>query len=33
MTLEFRRGTEKYLQGRIKSEAGGGTPMWLDAPK
>jgi len=33
MTLEFRRGTEKYLQGRIKSEAGGGTPMWLDTPK
>jgi hypothetical protein len=33
MTLEFRRGTEKYLQGRLKSEAGGGTPMWLDAPK
>ncbi len=33
MTLEFRRGTEKYLQGRVKSEAGGGSPMWLDAPK
>jgi hypothetical protein len=33
MTLEFRRGTEKYLQGRVKSEAGGGSPMWLDAPR
>lgn len=33
MTLEFRRGTEKYLQGKVKSEAGGGSPMWLDAPK
>ncbi|HQR54662.1 MAG TPA: hypothetical protein PLW72_01670 [Burkholderiaceae bacterium] len=33
MTLEFRRGTEKYLHGRIKTEAGGGSPMWLDAPK
>jgi hypothetical protein len=33
MTLEFRRGTEKYLQGRVKSEAEGhGAPMWLDAP-
>jgi hypothetical protein len=33
MTLEFRRGTERYLQGRIKTEAGGGALMWLDAPK
>jgi hypothetical protein len=33
MTLEFRRGTEKYLQGRVRSEAGGGSPMWLDPPK
>ncbi len=34
MTLEFRRGTEKYLQGRVKSEAEArGAPMWLDAPK
>jgi hypothetical protein len=33
MTLEFRRGTEKWLQGKVKSEAGGGSPMWLDAPK
>lgn len=32
MNLEFRRGTEKYLQGRVKSDAGGGAPMWLDAP-
>lgn len=34
MTLEFRRGKDKYLQGRVKSEAEGhGAPMWLDAPK
>jgi hypothetical protein len=33
MTLEFRRGTERWLQGRIKTEAGGGSLMWLDAPK
>jgi hypothetical protein len=33
MTLEFRRGQEKWLQGRVRSEAGGGSPMWLDAPK
>lgn len=34
MTLEFRRGTEKYLQGRVKSEAEShGAPMWLDEPK
>jgi hypothetical protein len=33
MTLVFRRGTEKYLQGHIKTEAGGNAPMWLDAPK
>lgn len=33
MTLEFRRGQEKWLQGRVKSEAGGGAPMWLNAPK
>lgn len=33
MTLEFHRGQEKYLQGRVRSEAGGGAPMWLDAPK
>ena len=33
MTLEFRRGTEKYLHGRVKSEAGGGAPMWLNEPK
>jgi hypothetical protein len=33
MTLNFRRGSEKWLVGRLKSEAGGGTPMWLDAPK
>jgi hypothetical protein len=33
MTLEFRRGKEKWLQGRTKSEAGGGARMWLDAPK
>ena len=34
MTLEFKRGTEKYLQGRLTSEAAGrGVPMWLDAPK
>jgi hypothetical protein len=33
MTLEFHRGEEKYLQGRVRSEAGGGSPMWLDAPK
>jgi len=34
MTLEFKRGKEKYLQGRLKSEAEArGVPMWLDAPK
>jgi hypothetical protein len=34
MTLEFRRGKEKWLQGRVKSEAEGhGAPMWLNAPK
>jgi hypothetical protein len=33
MTLEFRRGQDKWLQGRVRSEAGGGSPMWLDAPK
>ena len=34
MTLEFKRGTDKYLQGRFKSEAAGaGVPIWLDAPK
>lgn len=34
MTLEFRRGEEKWLQGRIKSEAQShGARMWLDAPK
>lgn len=33
MTLDFHRGQEKYLQGRLQSEAGGGSPMWLDAPK
>jgi hypothetical protein len=34
MTLEFKRDTDKYLQGRLKSEAGGrGVPVWLDAPK
>lgn len=33
MTLEFHRGQERYLQGRVRSEAGGGAPMWLDAPK
>lgn len=34
MTLEFKRGKEKYLQGRLKSEAEPrGVPMWLDAPK
>jgi hypothetical protein len=33
MTLDFRLGQVKYLQGRVKSEAGGGSSMWLDAPK
>ena len=33
MTLEFHRGQERWLQGRVRSEAGGGSPMWLDAPK
>jgi hypothetical protein len=34
MTLEFHRGKDKYLQGRVKSEAEAhGAPMWLDAPK
>lgn len=33
MTLDFRRGTEKWLEGKVKSEAGGGSAMWLDAPK
>lgn len=33
MTLNFRRGNEKWLQGRIRTEAGGGSPMWLDEPK
>lgn len=34
MTLEFRRGEEKWLQGRIKSEAHShGARMWLDAPR
>lgn len=33
LTLEFWRGQEKWLQGRVKSEAGGGAAMWLNAPK
>lgn len=33
LTLEFRRGQEKWLQGRVKSEAGGGAAMWLNEPK
>jgi hypothetical protein len=33
LTLEFRRGQDKWLQGRVKSEAGGGAAMWLNAPK
>ncbi|HQR22839.1 MAG TPA: hypothetical protein PLE54_04970 [Burkholderiaceae bacterium] len=33
MTLEFRPGQDKWLQGRVRSEAGGGSQMWLDAPK
>lgn len=34
LTLEFKPGKEKWLEGRIHSEAGGrGAPMWLDAPK
>jgi hypothetical protein len=34
MTLEFHQGKERWLQGRIKSEAQSrGAPMWLDAPK
>jgi hypothetical protein len=33
LTLEFRRGQEKWLQGRVKSEAGSGAAMWLNAPK
>lgn len=34
LTLDFKPGKEKWLEGRIKSEVGGrGAPMWLDAPK
>ena len=33
MTFEFRPGKDKWMQGRLKSEAGGGAPMWLNAPK
>jgi hypothetical protein len=34
MTLNFRLGQDKWLQGRISSEAEPkGAPMWLDAPK
>jgi hypothetical protein len=34
LTLDFKPGKEKWLEGRIKSETGGrGAPMWLDAPK
>ena len=33
MTLEFHRGKEKFLVGKVQSEAGSGAHMWLNAPE
>lgn len=33
LTLVFRRGSDKFLEGKVKSEVSSGAKMWLDAPK
>lgn len=33
LTLVFRRGSDKFLEGKTRSEKGAGFKMWLDAPK
>jgi hypothetical protein len=31
--LVFHPGTRHFLEGRVRTDRGGGAPMWLDAPK